>query len=374
MSAPARIINDMFSQKLGSAEGKEKLAEFGGTYIRDRLREVSFARKIVPPEQVTRADCQVSTMHDTLVKIVQLEPKSRAMAITFRGQPTARYIRAPRMEAAFFTISSEQFQKTEQELLAYDMPITKIIEENSVKDIGEVEDREWLIHTESACQAMQYEANGNAYVALTASQIQGAGVVEFSIRKGELARAATSDDATVRPIQRPDFVNLFKMLDGRRLRAERVLMTEVDWDDVLQWTVEDFGDRLQSETAVDGYKYNTLLGRAYVRTIKTDILRPGNVYCFTKPEFFGRFFVLNNTKFYIDKVANLITFQAWEDIAMCIANVASVKKLELYSGNANPNTGDQSLISNFIPVEEDALGALNNRIDAGIRFPSITQY
>jgi hypothetical protein len=374
MSVPARILNDMFSQKLSSAEGKEKLAEFGGTYIRDRLREVSFARKIVPPEQVTRADCQVSTMHDTLVKIVQLEPKSRAMAITFRGQPTARFIRAPRMEAAFFTISSEQFQKTEQELLAYDMPITKIIEENSVKDIQEVEDREWLINVEAACQAMQYEANNNTYVELDMTHAKAGTVVEFSIRKGELARAATANDATVRPIQRPDFVNLFKMLDGRRLRAERVLITEVDWDDVLQWTVEDFGDRLQSETAVDGYKYNTLLGRAYIRTIKTDILRPGNVYCFTRPEFFGRFFILNNTKFYIDKVANLITFQAWEDIAMCIANVASIKKLELYSGNANPNAGSQALIANFIPVEEGALGALNNRVDQGVRFPMVTQY
>jgi hypothetical protein len=374
MSVPARTINDMFSQKLASAEGKEKLAEFGGTYIRDRLREVSFARKIVPPEQVTRADCQVSTMHDTLVKIVQLEPKSRAMSITFRGQPTARYIRAPRMEAAFFTISSEQFQKTEQELLAYDMPITKIIEENSVKDIQEVEDRTWLLHVEAAVQAMQYEANGNAYVAAAASNIRAGNMVEFSVRKGELARSAMTDDAIVRPIQRPDLINLFKMIDGRRLQAERFVITEVDWDDINQWTVEDFGDRLQSETAVDGYKYNTLIGRAYVRTIKTDILRPGNIYCFTKPEFFGRFFILNNTKFYIDKVANLITFQAWEDISMCIANVAAVKKLELYSGNANPNAGTQSLISNFIPVEEDALGALNNRVEEGVYFPTITQF
>jgi hypothetical protein len=278
------------------------------------------------------------------------------------------------MEAAFFTISSEQFQKTEQELLAYDMPITKIIEENSVKDIQEVEDREWLINVEAACQAMQYEANGNTYKQLASTDVIAGTTVEFSIRKGELARAATTVDATIRPIQRPDFVNLFKMLDTRRLRAERVLMTEPDWDDILQWTVEDFGDRLQSETAVDGYKYNTLLGRAYIRTIKTDILRPGNVYCFTRPEFFGRFFILNNTKFYIDKVANLITFQAWEDIAMCIANVASVKKMELYSGNANPNAGSQTLIANFIPVEEDQLGALNNRVDQGVRFPVVTQY
>jgi hypothetical protein len=40
------------------------------------------------------------------------------------------------------------------------------------------------------------------------------------------------------------------------------------------------------------------------------------VYIFTKPEFFGKFYVLNNTKFYIDKIANMITFQAWEDIGM----------------------------------------------------------
>jgi hypothetical protein len=111
-----------------------------------------------------------------------------------------------------------------------------------------------------------------------------------------------------------------------------------------------------------------------VRTIKTDILRPGNVYAFTKPEFFGKFYVLNNTKFYIDKVANTITFQAWEDIAMSIINVASVRKLELYSGDANPTTDADTLLSNFIPSDEDQLGAINNRVDAGLKFPDISQF
>ena len=368
---PARVLNEMFATKLGSAEGKEKIAEYGGSYVRDRLREVSFARKILPPEQVTRADCQRSVNHDTLVKIVDVEPRSRAMAITFRGQPTARFIRGPKAEIAFFTIASEVFQKTEQELLAYEMPITKIIEENSVKDIQEIEDREFTTHIESAVQALQVEANGGTPAALHRTTIGT--TVEFSVRKGELARTAPGNDAVVRPVQRPDFVNLFKMLDGNRLRAERLLMTEVDWDDVLQWTLEDFGDRLQSETAVDGYKYNTLLGRAYIRTIKTDILRPGNIYAFTKPEFFGKFYVLNNTKFYIDKIANLITFQAWEDIGMGIVNIASVRKMELYSADAGPTDAD-GLRSNFIPVSEDAIGAVNNRVDAGLKFPNISQF
>lgn len=372
MSVPARLLNDLFSQKIGSAEGKEKIAEYTGSFIRDRLREVSFARKIVPPQQVTRADCQISVNHDTLVKIIHVEPQSRAMTISFRGQPTARFIRAARAECAFFTISSEMFQKSEQELLAYDMPITKIIEDNSVKDLQEVADREWLIHCEAACQALQKEANGGVATALNYTNVNGGSVVEFSIRKGELARTAGANDATVRPIQRPDLVNLFKMLDRKRLRAERVLITEPDWDDFLQWTVEDFGDRLQSETAVDGYKYNTVLGRNLVRTIKTDILREGNVYCFTAPEFFGKFFILNNTKFYIDKVANMISFQAWEDIGMAVLNISSICKLELYSGDANPETSGS--YAGFIPVAEDALGAVNNRVDAGLKFPQVSSF
>lgn len=368
----SRVLNDAFATKLASAEGKEKLAAYGGSYIRDRLREVSFARKILPPEQLTRTDCQRSTQHDTLVKIVDIEPQSRAMAISFRGQPSTRFISGDRAEAAFFTITSEIFQKTEQELLAYEMPITKIIEENSVKDIQEIEDREFLLHVEAAVQALQTEANGGTPTALNASSVGT--TVEFSVRKGTLARVAAGDDATVRPIQRTDIVELFKMLDGNRLRAERILMTEVDYDDVLQWTVDDNGDRIQSETTVSGYKYNTLLGRAYVRTVKTDILRPGNVYIFTRPEFLGKFYVLNNTKFYIDKVANLISFQAWEDISMMIANIAAVRKIELYSADANPSTDTDGLLANFIPKDEEDLGAANNRVDQGLQFPQINQF
>ena len=373
MSVPARVLNDLFTNRLETAEGKEKIAEYAGTYIRDRLREVSFTRKVLPPQQVSRTDCQRSVNHDTLVKIVDVEPKSRAMAITFRGQPQARFIRAPRAEVPFFTISSEKFEKTEQELLAYEMPITKVIEDNSVKDIQEIEDREFTIHIEAAVQALQAEANGGSVTTLNKSGIAGASVVEVAVRKGELARTHSTDDGTVLPLQRPDVVNLFKLLDGNRLRAEMILITEVDWDDILQWTVEDFGDKVQSETTTDGYKYNLLLGRAYCRTIKTDILRPGNVYAFTKPDFLGKFYILNNTKFYIDKIANLITWQSWEDIAMSVINIASVRKLELYSGDATSNDAD-GILSSVVPVGEEDLGAENNRAASGLVYPAVESY
>lgn len=367
---------DLFNQRLETQEGKDKMAALGGSWIRDRLREVSFARHILPPENVTKADCQRSVNHDTLVKIVDVEPQSRAMAITFRDSPTARFIRAPKAEIPFFTISSEKFEKTEQELLAYEMPITKVIEDNTVKDIQEIEDREFLRHIEAGVQAMQNTVNaGGTNFNSTQVAANNAAAQQVSIVKGELAiaNAAGPQDFIVRPVQRPDFVNLYKLLDNNRFRSERILITEGDHDDVLQWTVEDFGDKIQSETVVDGYKYNTLLGRKVVRTVKTDILRPGNVYVFTAPQFFGKFYILNNTKFYIDKVANTITWQSWEDIGMGIVNIAACRKLELYSGSVRPGDEDTGFAAALPQAEED-LGAENNKVDAGLHFPDVQQF
>ena len=53
-----------------------------GDYIRQALREVSFARKVIPPERIGPPG------KDSLIKILDTEPKSKAMAISFQGEPT----------------------------------------------------------------------------------------------------------------------------------------------------------------------------------------------------------------------------------------------------------------------------------------------
>lgn len=367
------LINDLFANRLDTPEGKTKIAQLTGKMIRDRLREVSYARNVVTPEPVTKADVRPSVNYDTVTKLITLEPESRAMPLTFRGQPDARIIRAPRIEVPFYTISSEKFEKFTQELYAYDVSITKWIEDNSLKDIQEIEDREWTIHIEAAVQAVQQEANSSSVTTLNASGIAAGSVVESAVRKGSIARQSATDDAVVHPLQKPDLTNLAKLLANNRLRPRKFLFTEGEFLDLAQWTVEDMGDKVQSETTVDGYKYQTVVGFSFVRTVKTDILRPGNVYVFTDPDYLGCFFILNNVQFYIDKVANLITFQAWEDIAMVIANIAAVRKLELYSGDATANDAD-SILADVSPKEVKDLGAPNNRADDGLTFPSVDSY
>lgn len=365
-------VKELTLQHLSNPDAKMKLAAEVQGYIRDRLREASYLEKVLPPQTVTRSDCQISVNHDSLVKIEHLEPRSRAMVVTFRSEPTARLLRGERVEVPFITIMSEMFSKPEQEFLAYPYPLGKVVEANSIKDIGEIQDRQFTIYSESAVQALQTEANGGSVTTLNASALQGGTPpVEFSVIKGELARAALTDDAVVRPIQRPDVVNLMKLLEGNRLECELLLITNKDLLDVLQWTIEDQGSKVQSETSIQGWQYNTLLGKKVVRTIKTDILRPGNVYAYTSPEFLGRFYILNNIKFYIDKVINHIKFVAWKDVGMSIVNIASVRKLELYSGDATTADAD-SILDAVSPSAEEDLGAPNNRAAERQFFPTVS--
>jgi hypothetical protein len=397
------VLNEMFLARLDSPEGKEKIAAYGSNYIRDRLREEGFLRKVLPPMSVSASDptIQVSMNHDTLVKVVEMEPWSRGMSMSFRGQPEAHYYTGVRFEAPFSSIGSLRYEQTEQELLAYRMPITKIIKRHIVNDIQEVEDRVALNHWESACQSLQQDAQnltfGATYAdadAFTARNV-AAGMAEVGKVKGVDVIANTvaatdalgCDETLIFPVQKDDFIKMFQLFAGNgatagtsaasRLECDKFLITNRDFEDINAWALSDMGDKIVGETSVDGYKYQTVIGRKFIKTLKTDILRPGNIYAFCAPEFLGGFCVLNKLKFYADKERNKISFEAWEDICVYIANVAAVRKMELYAGSVEPLTtpaNNATTRANRLPVGEESLGALNSLVEEDQFFPQVTDF
>lgn len=396
------VLNGLFADKMGTAEGKEKIAKAGGDWIRDRLREESFLRSILPPRTVTPDDCQRSTKHDSLVYMAEVEPFSRAMTLSFRGLPDVHYFTAPRFEVPFHSVGSLRYEQREQDLQAYKMPITEMIRKNVVNDIGEVEDRVGLNHFESATQSLQKDANGVAFTAtfsgattkaLTAANVAAGTCVESGKCKGidviqnTVAVAPGLTEALTFPVQKDDIIKLRKLFTGTgqrgsRLRCNQILMTDTDFEDISSWVVSDVGDKVASETTIDGYKYKTLVnGTSYTKTLKTDILRPGNIYGFAAPEFLGGFLILNKLKFYADKERNMISFEAWEDIGVYVANVTGVRKIELYAGSVDAGvTGLQSTTTTEAnataktPVAEDKLGKLNNLVEEGQTFPAVSNF
>jgi hypothetical protein len=295
MDIDAGTFNNMFISKLDTNEGLEKAAQAGGAFVRERLREVSFARSIVPPEHLTKADCQRSVNHDTLVKINDIEPQSSAAAVNFRGKAYERYIEGDRYEIPFFKVESEKFVKNEAELLAYDYPVTKVIEENSVKDLQKIEDGKFIEFTDAVIAA-----NGKNIIPAASGP-------------------ATSEN----------LVKLFKALDTDELAVGCILMHKADWDDFMTQDGAVIGSPLASEILVNGYKYNTMLGHKLVVTIKSSIVTPGDIYIFTDPKYLGNFYILNDTKFYIEKRGDMVSWQTWEYIGMGYGNLRACAKMTL---------------------------------------------
>ena len=372
------LRNQRFADLLDAPGGKEKIAQLASNYIRDRLREDAYCAQILPPQDVTPAECQKSLTHDGLMKVVEIEPTSdAAMPVTFRGGGHAQVIRGQRVGVPFFSIMSPMFEKVEQELLAYDMPITKIIEKNAVKDLGYIEDHVFTTHIESGIQAMQTVANAGAATALNSTTVQAGTVVERSAVKGEGARNALVVDTTIRPMQRVDLPRLLKTINAYEKKPATILMTEPDYTDLFSWSVNELGDSLTSSSLEKGLALNTLGGYKFIRTTKTRILRQGNVYVFTEPDFLGVSYILNKVKFWLDKRVNKIMFCAWKDVAQCIVNISSIGKLELYSEDANPTTQVvAATLAALTPVAYASLNDPYHRVSDGATgvFPFLVQY
>lgn len=297
-----KTVNELFIQKLDSEH--EKVAQEAAAFIRTKLREVAFSRKVINPVYVTKADLQRSTQHDQLVKIVDIEPDSSAMQITLRGQPTVRYVEGDRFEVSFFNISSEEFQKTEEELLAYEMPITEIIERNSIKDIQRIEDTAFMAAVEAA---------------ITAS-----------------GKSTTYTPAVSGTIEMGAFVKLFNLLEmgsdgtgSNPLKTDLVLMNQTDFNKFAALPATTIGSAVAGEQYINGYRYDTILGKKLIVTNKGDLVAPKAIYAFAAQEFLGKFFVLNDTKFWVEKKRNLIKWSAYETIGMAIANNLAIAKLTL---------------------------------------------
>jgi hypothetical protein len=299
----AHTFNNTFIERLDTADGLRKTAEAGAAFVRSKIREIGFTRRILPPESVTRLDCTRSTDHDTLVKIVDIEHDSKAMAVNFASQATEKYLSGKRYAIPFFKIESEKFIKNEGELLAYDYPVTKVIEDNSVKDMQFTEDSKFMEYVDAA-------------IAVTGKFINSA--------------ATSMDRAAVN--------SLFKMIDFDKLSVGMILMNSVDYDDWMIQPATSVGSPLASDVTVNGYKGPTILGRKLVVTNKHDLLAPGKAYAFTEPSYLGNFFILNDVKFWIKKEADLIMWKSWEYLGLGIGNIKSVARIQIAAANPIPNS------------------------------------
>jgi len=384
MKIDASEFNSLFGEALNrGGEALEKVGEVTGLYIQDKLRENSFCRKILPPQTVTEAELTRNVSDEGLSYIDDIEPDSLAMRLNWRGEPEKTYIQAKRYEIRMGTVSSDKFQKSEQELRSYRMPLTKVIEQNTVKDIQEQVDKTFMDHVKVALMlATRVRMNDlvDRGLVVNASNgvfslptLTGSGTGKNFASKEQFAsylyskkvadkealgglqtdtynawetsapvnaNLATAQFSNIILSQETSFTrtalrDAIKIQSAREMKARVFLLHEYDWNDTVGWMDSEAGLQITGEIVRDGYKYTTVGGYTFVTTVRDnpDIVQPGQIFTFPAPEFLGRYLILENTKFWINKVGRMIEMEAWEDCGVGFGNIKGVGLLLLQNAS-----------------------------------------
>lgn len=287
------LYNQEFLKKMSDPASMKKVALHLGEYIRKKVREGSVLDKIITPQTVTAAELVPQINGDTMYKIDELEPDAEALELNWDGQPTGEYFQGDRFITPFWITSSERLEKTEEELLAYRMPIREVLSDISANEIIRIQDQHFFRLAEEA-------------VTITGQTVESA-------------------DTAPTPQALTDLQNL---IDVQELETSVIVMHKVDFNR-LKTLPSATVDTLAADLMVKGYTATTVGGMNYIVTIKPDVVTPGTVWAFVAEDYLGTNYVLRDTTFESDTYFRRILFESSKNHGFNIANVDGVAKLTL---------------------------------------------
>jgi len=372
----AMVYNQNFIDRSNQGD-LQKIAQLSNEPMRQRVWEEGFARKVLSPIDVTRSDpgIQEDTQTDTIYFLDRMEVLGYAVALNIRGNSNANVFYQKKYPISFFKIETQRFSTDEYTIKASPYPITRDLEQKLPLFIQTVEDRELTINVEAMCQLVQQWGNGGIQLKFSSAEIDAGNVTEVGVFKSVTARADITGSFALYGIEKADITTLVSAFPGRRgesLVADKILITDTDFASVNNWDATTVGFELAGQTTVGEYKAKTIEGKEYIRTNKTSILRPGNVYAFAGAPYLGKFLRFIDFTLYMDKRGDRYEFWGSEVIGMGFPNIFSMKKLELYSGSQSPGVGNQDAGYEIVqPLSEDQVIKENALVDQGYYIPLV---
>jgi hypothetical protein len=365
----AQFINQSFVRKLEDGRVKEA-ADEGSRFIRSKLRQESFAREILQPIELSPDEIDRDEHTDQPKKIIEKEPDSSATFVTFKGSGQRTFFRGPRYSVFFGKVESQHFMKSKFELLTYQNDIRKILTDNSVKDMADVEDRKFIEtidaaldeagsttdarSTDGAASADSdnvtsfggVEFLGLAANALDADLTGPLGSLQFTgeqLLKGNnfVARAAERDAAGATTISGSKFdlgtqaalskeliAQMFQAMTAKKLPIGKMLMSKTTFMEALKFDYTDVGNDIVSRHYDKGLEgEDKLFGVPVVTTIKNDIIPDNVIYLFAPENYLGNFFLLQDATLFIKQEADMIEFWSYSSPGIGIGNTKGVIKL-----------------------------------------------
>jgi hypothetical protein len=292
------LLNQSFCDKVFNGQIKEAM-ENSSLYIRKKLYEDGILRRLFESRTVTSDELDPEIGTDNPSILCEIEPDApRATYVPFKGTGDRSYFNGKRFRIPFGKVESDRESKSKFELMTIRMPITDWLKEHQVKSIQEEEDQQFIdtiadiIAQNAAAQSVTVNMSTNTF-----------------------------KDA---------FVEGWKMITRLRLPQGKVLMHKNTYLDSLKLKTDDIGFKPQEDRfnrGVDGE--DSFMGSPVVTTIKDNLVKENELYFFTQPEYFIKFFFLQDATLFLKAEADMIHFYTYEAPGVGIGNTNGVVKVTL---------------------------------------------
>ena len=290
----AEVLNAAFVDKLDQGHVKEA-EEAGSRYIRQKLYEDGFTRRILEPVTKTAEDLDPELDSDNPRILVEKEPDApEATFVPFKGTGNRTYFSGSRFPVPFGKVESDRQTKSKFELMAVRMPIVEWFKTTQVKQIQEQEDGLFIATIKDNIAAD------------TSNRLIAAGDVSF----------------------KEAFIAGLKGLTSLKLPTGCVLMHENTRLSSLGLKTDEIGYKAQDSRFERGVAdENSFMGYPVVSTMKADMVAENEMFFFAPPEYLGVFYLLQDATLFIKAEADMFSFHTYEAPGIGIGNTNAAIKV-----------------------------------------------
>jgi hypothetical protein len=312
--ADVKVFNDTFVEMVKA--GQEKQAAVSAQqFTRNKLREESFAEKILTPIDLSNDELDKSENPELLVKWNDREPDTApAATIPLGVVPDALQFFGTRYPSYFSRITSPKYNKDIDHLRTYDYDIRAIMLELSTKDIATEIDTRFISTVDSLLGTQN-----------TANALNGLGLPQNVSITGGITRETVAEAFKV--IKRLQVPFGPSQPDGGESKGV-MLMNTVTADDFVKMGRSEVGGDLAQDMFVNGLPSKTLLGVKPIYTIKRDLVPDGVIYLFSSEEFFGKYYRLQPLTVFMKNEAYFLEYFQYLNISLAIGNVKGAVKIQ----------------------------------------------
>jgi hypothetical protein len=312
--ADIKVFNDTFVDMVSNGLTKDA-AVSAQQYTRNKLREDSFAEKILTPIDIANDELDKAENPELHVKWCDREPdQAPAVTIPLGIVPDGYQFFGTRYPVYFTRITSPLFNKDIDKLRGYDYDIRQILLENSTKDVA----------TEIDTQFVQ-KINSVMGLRDTANSLNGLGLPQYVSIQGGITRQNLADSFKVIQKLRVPFGPT--QPDGGEAKG-CMLMNNITAQELLKFERSEFGGDFSQEMMINGLPSKTILGVKALYTLKRELIPDNTIYYFSAEEFFGKYFRLQPLTVFMETKAFFIQFFQYMNIGLALGNVKGVCRVD----------------------------------------------